>query len=206
LAVAEQSRIEAFHVGEGEVVEANDRMNTITAKNGTRTFHQCAPGRLIVQKLATVQAGSSVPPGTSLISFGLLDKRDSLQPLVQQSRSEWAKRLGIDESELAILGNGSIVNLRLESGELGIARVSLGTVGDVSDTCELAYRGPRQPDGNSALPLVTRLRTQHPTGSPHGEGRTLIDKFVTLESGKPALFGITNLREAIILVFRQLED
>ncbi|MBX3728366.1 MAG: hypothetical protein KF858_04205 [Candidatus Sumerlaeia bacterium] len=211
LAVTEESRIEAYHVAEGEVVEANSPMITVTTRNGSQTFQQNAPARLVVHKLATVQAGSSVPSGTSLISFQLLGDLDSRRVPQEPSRADWAKRLGIDETELAILGDGaimevgrSIINLRPESGDLGTARLSLGTQDGVLYTCELAYRGQRQAHSDSSFPLVTRLRTQPANSSAPAEGRTLIDNFVYLEPGKPALLGITNLREAIVLVFRRI--
>jgi len=120
---------------------------------------------------------------------------EKLEP--QEDITDLAKQFGLSKEDMEFLGvqglekvGQGIVHLLPERGEAGTAMVSLSA----NYSCTLEFQDVREPY------LIVRgsLRSKYPD-------TTLLENTIYLESGKPTLLGITNLREALILLV-QLRD
>lgn len=115
----------------------------------------------------------------------------------QEDVAKLAKQFGLSDEDMEFLGvqglekvGQGIVHLVPERGEAGTAMVSLSA----NYSCTLEFQDVREPY------LIVRgiLRSKDPE-------TTLLENTIYLECGKPTLLGITNLREALILLV-QLRD
>jgi hypothetical protein len=131
------------------------------------------------QEAGKLRAEATLPPGL-----------EELKP--QEDVADLAKQFGLSREDMEFLGiqgvekiGQGVVHLVPERGEAGIAMVSLSP--DYS--CTLEFQDVRAPY------LIVRgsLRSK-------GEETPLMENTIYLEPGKPALLGITNLREALILL------
>ncbi len=112
-----------------------------------------------------------------------------------------ASHAGLSPEDLRSLGIGdvrelgrAVLDVTAERGELGRVTARLGEGYEV----ELAFQDLRDPY------LILR-GTLKQSGRDDEPAQRLLENSVYLETSKPALLGLTNLREALILVLRRLE-
>jgi hypothetical protein len=125
--------------------------------------------------------------------------RDGQVP-VQETAS--LAQYGISPADLKIMGVSSAVEigravalLADQTGEEGRSLVSLTP----AYACELEYLDMREPY------LVAKGRLVENSGG-EAAGKTLLQTTLYLEPDKPTLLGLTNLREALILLVRRYGD
>ncbi len=115
----------------------------------------------------------------------------------QQDVTDLAKQFGLSKEDMEFLGveqlekvGQGVLHLVPERGKSGTAMVSLSA----NYSCTLEFQDVREPY------LIVRgsLRSKYPD-------TTLLENTIYLESGKPTLLGITNLREALILLVQLRE-
>lgn len=149
------------------------------------------------EALAVITIGYPPSPGAVELrpEAPFLPTPEELEP--QKDITDLAKQFGLSKEDMEFLGvqglekvGQGIVHLLPERGEAGTAMVSLSA----NYSCTLEFQDVREPY------LIVRgsLRSKYPD-------TTLLENTIYLEAGKPTLLGITNLREALILLV-QLRD
>ena len=171
-----QTREENFLINQGESAEIGDYVVVVrdVQKSNQEDLDQCT---LDIERTSkTRPRGSSEPPS------GTTD-------------TDLAAKYGISEEDLKLFGLGNlaelgkgVVTISGEPGEGGKARVSLTE----AYAAELQFQDVREP----YVIIRGRLSGIQPAD------RALLENTLYLEKDKPTLLGLTNLKDALMLIVR----
>jgi hypothetical protein len=139
--------------------------------------------------------GRKVEPGETVVTIVPAQAEQvGPEPISDQTESSVAVRYGISAEDLEMFGfeavyelGKGVVALVSERSDAGTALLSLTE----NYSCELQFQDVREP----YLILRGRLLSE-------GKDTPLLENTLYLEKDKPSLLGVTNLREALILVVR----
>lgn len=178
-----------------KTAEAEQKRTEVEYQQAARQLSQCtltAPVSGMITEVAQA-LGASVAAGQTVAvlqpeppSEGPARESASAAPLVAQYGISPEDLQMFEIASLSEMGKGA-VTLAAERGEAGRAKVSLTD----RYACELEFQDVREPY------LVVRGRLLDSEAA-----KTLLENTLYLEKDKPSLLGLTNLREALILVVR----
>jgi len=178
-----------------KTAEAEQKRTEVEYQQAARQLSQCtltAPVSGTITEIAQT-LGASVAAGQTVAvlqpeppSEGAARESASAAPLAAQYGISPEDLQMFEIASLRELGKGA-VTLAAERGEAGRVKVSLTD----RYACELEFQDVREPY------LVVRGRLLDSEAA-----KTLLENTLYLEQDKPSLLGLTNLREALILVVR----